>query len=147
VTLKTDHPPFYRKGGKQSKKRSIPLCADLTTYYLHQSFAGSQPSAKDLLGWNRSANYTVTEGFKSLARKCNKINKNQLGKFCLQLIFSPSNTMLHGETWHESTHFGSTRLARKGRTRHRASTQGTPFKGLCLPRGSQWNPYTKPVGI
>lgn len=79
---------FTGRGGK-SRKRSIPLYAGLTTYYLHQSLAGSQPSATDLLGWSQSANYIVTGGFKSLARKCSKINKNQLGRFCLTSHFFP----------------------------------------------------------
>lgn len=68
VALKTDHPLFYRKeqGGKNPTKSSIPLCADFMTYYLHQSFAGPQPSATNLLSWNQSINYIELEALKSL---------------------------------------------------------------------------------
>lgn len=88
---------FTGRGGGETTKRSIPLCADFMTHYLHQSFAGPQPSAKDLLSWNQSANYIVTGGFKSLARKYNKINKNQLGKFCLTTHFFPHSVHGHVE--------------------------------------------------
>lgn len=89
----TTHCFTERVRGRKPTKRSIPLCADFMTYYLHQSFAGPQPSAKDLLSWNQSANYIVTGGFESLARKCNKINKNHLGKFCLTTHFFPIQYM------------------------------------------------------
>lgn len=151
VALKWDHPfLFYKKehGGKiqpkAATKSSTPLSADFMNYYLQQSFAGPQPSAKDLLSWNQSTNYIVTGGFKILVRKCNKINKNQLGKFCLTTFFffpSPS-TLPCGEMQYESTHFGSTRQARM---RHCSTTLGTPSQRLCLPSRSQCNSYTKPV--
>lgn len=75
VALKTV-PIILQEGGGRQKEKHPTVCR---LNDLHQSFVGSQPSAKDLLIWNWSANYIVTGGFKSLARKCNKINKNQLG--------------------------------------------------------------------
>lgn len=74
-----------------------------TVYRLHELLpspvlcAGPQPSAKNLLSWNQLTNYIVTGGFKILAGKCNKINKNQLGKFCLTTPFLPHPVHCHVE--------------------------------------------------